>query len=102
MIIFDPSNLEPQVTVYRLITINHSQLVQLTQLRKDLRSMLPSLMEVHVSLSVYMLHETQRCLFKTSRDFCFVSMDREKVRYIEENNVTKQNRGECFQPRIQQ
>ncbi|XP_028395979.1 kinesin-like protein KIF16B isoform X2 [Dendronephthya gigantea] len=27
---------------------------------------------------VHMVHETTRCLFKTSRDFCFVSMDREK------------------------
>ena len=41
--------------------------------------MLSSLMRV--SLPVHMLHETQRCLFKTSRDFCFVSMDREKVSY---------------------
>ena len=35
-----------------------------------------------VSLAVHMVHETSRCLFKTSRDFCFVAMEREKVSIV--------------------
>lgn len=34
----------------------------------------------HFVLAVYMMHETQKCLLKTSRDFCLVAMDGEKVR----------------------